>query len=181
MSCDEIKIKDDINQITIVNTEDQFKVEDNSDATVIINNEDEFIVTDEVGETITINAVDVHIIPPQNVDLSMNCTASESVGDAVYVFANGEVRRASNSSITTAKVIGFIITKPTATSCTVRIVGTVNSFAGLTAGSQYFLGVNGAITLIPPTIPGSVLVRVGNALDLGSLLVNINNNYTIRG
>jgi hypothetical protein len=181
MSCDEIKVNDKINEITITNNEDSFDVVDSEIVTTVTNNEDSFEVTDEVGEEITINLTDVRLIPPQDVDVNMNCTAIEQVGNAVYVFADGEVRQANNTNIATAKVIGFIVTKPTTTICTVRVIGIIDSFTGLTPGSEYFLdSTPGAITLTAPTTSGSVLVRLGQPTEDDRFLININNNYIIR-
>jgi hypothetical protein len=181
MSCDEIKVNDKINEITITNNEDSFDVVDSEIVTTVTNNEDSFEVTDEVGEEITINLTDVRLIPPQDVDVNMNCTATEQVGNAVYVFADGEVRQANNTNIATAKVIGFIVTKPTTTSCTVRVIGIIDFFTGLTPGKHYFLDdVNGDIDLTAPTTSNSVVTRVGQAIGTDKFLINISNNRLVR-
>jgi tRNA splicing ligase len=59
MSCDEIKINDDINEITIINTEDKFSVSDSDNVVTIVDNVDKFEVTEEVGDAIRINVTDV--------------------------------------------------------------------------------------------------------------------------
>ena len=180
MSCDEIKINDKANEITIINTEDIFSVTDNDNTTTIIDSVDKFEITELEAEVITINLTDVRLIPPQQVDVARNCTATEQIGDAVYVFADGEVRQANNASLATAKVMGFIATKPTTTSCLVRIVGLITSIAGLNPGSQYFLGASGGISLTAPTITGSVAVKLGESIGTSEFLINISNNRLIR-
>ncbi len=180
MSCDEIKIKDESSSITIVNNKEVFQVEDKSNVTKVVNNQDVIEVKDEVGDRIIINATDVLLSAiPQDVD--MVCTAIEQIGDAVYTNSAGEVRQANNSSISTAKVTGFIISKASATSCKVRLFGLIDTFTGLDVGKEYFLsGVSGDIDLAVPTATGSVLSRVGQAVKNDLFFINLNNNYIIR-
>lgn len=180
MSCNEITIKDTESQINIVNTEEVFKVEDKVDEIVILNNEDVITTTDEIGDKIIINMVDVHTISERNVDVEAVCSPAEAVGNVVYIFASGEVRAADNSNISTAKSVGIIVLKATATSCIVRIIGVVEALSGLTVGKQYFLGSSGSITDIAPNASGSVISRIGHASTVNSLILNINNNYIIR-
>lgn len=116
-----------------------------------------------------------------NIDVNLNCTASELVRDAVYMLSSSEVRRANNSDISTAKVVGFIVSKDTDTTCTVRFAGILSGFTGLEVGKQYFLdSSDGAITKTPTTSAGSVLVRIGQPTTTADLMININNNYTLR-
>lgn len=178
MSCDEITINSQVNEIKIINNEDRFNVVDHDNVTVIVDNEDSFEVKDDVTK-LTINVADIRLIPSQNSDIAMICSSVEQAGDVVYSFGSNEVRRADNSDISTAKVVGFIVSKSNDTSCLVRISGIIN-LGSLTVGGQYFLGNNGAIVLTPPTDAGSVIVRVGQSLSISDFLININNNYTIR-
>jgi len=114
------------------------------------------------------------------IDINADCTAAESVGDAVYVESASELRSADASDISTADVVGFIISKPTSTTCTVRVAGIV-TLSGLTAGASYFLSETvGNITTAPPTVSGSVVNRVGVALDSTQLILQLGGNLTIR-
>ena len=112
-----------------------------------------------------------------DLDVDFACTASESVGDAVYISGNGTVSTADKSSITTAQVIGFIASKPTDTTCKVRTANLLSGLSGITYDKLYFLDASGAITDTPPTT--GVLVRVGQGYNASSLLINIDNGYTI--
>lgn len=180
MSCDEIKVIDETNEVTIVNHEDQVNVV-TEETKIIIEDNVEVVKSEEEETEVIINAADVIISGSQDVDIDMNCTANEQVGDAVYIFAGLDVRQANNSNISTAKVVGFIVSKSRTTSCKVRIAGRIDVFVGMTIGSQYFLdNVDGEIGENAPTTTGSVLVRVGQAIDTDVFLIDINNNYIIR-
>lgn len=181
MSCDEIKVIDETNEITLINHEDKINVVTEETTTVIVDNREVVEAREEETEKIIINASDVIFSGSTALDIDMNCTATEQVGDAVYVFGDGEVRQANNSDISIAKVLGFVVNKSSDTTCKVRVAGVVDDFTGLSSGSQYFLsGVSGDIDTIAPTTTGSVLVRVGQAIDSDRFMVNINNNYIIR-
>ena len=111
---------------------------------------------------------------------SIICSASESVGDAVYFSTNDTVTRASASSINTAKVCGFIDSKQSATECTIRVGGLLEK-SGLTANNKYFLSTTlGAVSSTPPTGSGQVVVQLGLAKSATSLLVEISSNRLIK-
>lgn len=118
---------------------------------------------------------------PSILIIETDCTIDVEVGDAVYVSADDVVKRANNNDIDTAKVIGFVLEKPTPQTAYLILSGVVSLFTGLVAGKQYFLdGYNGQITDTPPTDAGSVLVGVGMAITSTTLLVGLSNVYTIR-
>jgi hypothetical protein len=113
-----------------------------------------------------------------DLDIDYTCTATEQIGDAVYQSGNGIVSQADNAIIGTARVVGFIASKPTTTSCKVRTGYPLSGFTGLVFDKTYFLGLAGAITATPPSI--GVLVKLGNANNTTSLLININSQRIIR-
>lgn len=112
-----------------------------------------------------------------SIELDFTCSASESVGEAVYISGNGAVSKADKSSISTAKVVGFISSKPTSTTCKVRLNGLLSGLTGISFGEVYFLDTNGTITTTPPTT--GVLSKVGLGYNTTSIVINIDNNYTI--
>lgn len=182
MSCDEIKIIEGTNTIQVFDNKNIVDVVDQENKIEVLDHKDVVEVKEEVGEKVVINATDVRFSIVQTIDIEMGCTAVETIGDAVYVISDGQVRQANNSDISTAKVMGFIVSKDSDTTCKVRVAGVMDEFTGLVAGSQYFLNnVNGDIDLTAPTVSGSVIVRTGQALSSDKFLVNINNNYIIRG
>lgn len=181
---DEIEVISNSEKIYITCTDQDVEVVDDENS-LTINTEDETVnVTEEIGGPISINSVDVRLIPPSNVDVSMICSASEQVGDVVYIFSsafgNPEVRRADNRDISTAKVMGFVVSKSSDTSCIVRIMGVVTNFTSLIPGEDYFLGLDGGVTNVATTISGSVIVPLGKALDVNRILLYITNSYYVR-
>jgi len=109
------------------------------------------------------------------------CTATEEVGEPVYIANNGNFLSASANSISTCKVIGIILSKPTVTTCIIRTGGIISGFTGLSVGQPYFLDVTqGYISEYPPTESGSVIVNVGLAISGTEFLIRLDSNYTIR-
>lgn len=67
-----------------------------------------------------------------------NCTVTEQAGDAVYIYAVGEVRQAIANDIGKSDAIGIIERKLTATSCVVRKMGIISDiYTGLIIGTYY--------------------------------------------
>jgi len=106
-------------------------------------------------------------LPAESTGLLANCTASEVIGDLVYVFApfaGGQptVARVDPATITKMPAWGFIIDKPSATLCTLKIGGLI-PFVGASDGSNYFVGADGRPTATPPaaTPGGMLLQRIG--------------------
>lgn len=113
--------------------------------------------------------------------INATCAANTVLGDAVYVFTDGTLRKANASSINTAKVIGFIDTKQSSTSCTITLSGVITVISGLTPGKAYFLSdVAGGIQDFPPIGSGNVVTQVGIALSSSQLLVGLSNVYNKR-
>jgi hypothetical protein len=89
------------------------------------------------------------------------CTASESVGDLVYVSGANAVAQADASSLSTSEVVGFVLLKSSATACQVTVQpGPVTGASGLTAGDPVYLSETpGAVTAVAP----ANVVQVGIA------------------
>lgn len=102
-----------------------------------------------------------------------SCTATEAVGDMVYVLSSGQVRRAQANAAATAKVAGVITSKPTSTTCVVVSDGPAAK-SGLTAGSEHFLSasVAGGVSDAEPAT-GNWRVSVGRASTTAQLIVEI--------
>lgn len=112
------------------------------------------------------------------------CTVDEEVLDAVYLYGDNEVRQAKADNISTAQVLGFVVSKQGSTICTVQTRGKLSGFngGGLSAGTQYFLSRNyaGGITDTPPTNEGDVLVRLGLGYSNDTLFIDIDRNVIRR-
>lgn len=97
-----------------------------------------------------------------------------SILDLVYVSGSDAMDAADNGSLATAPVKGIVIDKPTATTATVQYLGHVSGFAGLSAGADLFLGTAGGYVTAGglPTAPGSVIQKIGEALDATTILLD---------
>lgn len=101
------------------------------------------------------------------------CTATEAVGDLVYVSATGQVRQAIANDAAKAKVAGIITSKGTATTCVVISDGPAAK-SGLTAGKLHFLSAStpgGASDTEPAS--GNWRVPVGRASTTAQLIVEL--------
>lgn len=62
----------------------------------------------------------------------------------------------------------------------IHLGGSNDNLSGLTAGSRYYLGVNGLPTAVPPSGKGKILQYLGRATSATSLKVEIS-DYIVRG
>jgi hypothetical protein len=100
--------------------------------------------------------------------------SAASVNDLVYSTGAFTADRADNSATTTAPGIGIVTAKPSSTTATLAYSGVVGGFTGLTPGADLFIGTLGAIIEAGalPTTPGSVVQKIGIAIDTTTLLLN---------
>jgi hypothetical protein len=101
------------------------------------------------------------------------CTATEVVGDAVYILSAGQVRQAQANVLATSLVVGVVTSKASDTTCVVTSAGTA-TVTGLTAGSVHYLSeiTAGAIADAEPS-GGNHIVMVGMASEVDALVVEI--------
>jgi hypothetical protein len=106
------------------------------------------------------------------------CLASVSVRDAVYLSAADTVDKADADGVGTQPLIGFVVSKPTTTTCRVIYYGEIPGFSGLTIGVNYFLSETaGGITITAPTVGGSIIQKVGFARSATTLVIFIDRDY----
>jgi len=99
--------------------------------------------------------------------VSFTCTATEAVGDLVYVSSTDTVAQADASALATSQAIGWIFAKPTDTTCLVSFgPGPVPS-ASLTAGALVYLSDTAGEA---SASEGTVIVEVGIAKSTTSFL-----------
>lgn len=110
----------------------------------------------------------------------LSCTANEMIGDAVYFSSANTVSRANALNISFARVVGFIESKQSATSCTIKTSGFI-SLSGLTSYSQYFLSeTDGQISTSIPIGTGKVIVKLGISQSATKFLINISPERVVR-
>ena len=115
---------------------------------------------------------------PAQIEFGCNCTASEGVGDAVYISGPAvgdflQVRKGDITDIAKMPCVGLIKEKLSDT------VGVMQSFgplvmAGLTHGERYFVAYDGSISPNPPAlgiVPRAVQ-EIGEAISGGLLYIN---------
>jgi hypothetical protein len=108
------------------------------------------------------------------------CPISVAVRDVVYIAGGDTVDRANAASAGKYPVVGVVSSKPTTTSAVVQYSGEVSGFAGLTAGSTYWLGVSaGQISTSAPSSAGQAGQVVGVAKSTTTLELSISLVITV--
>lgn len=101
------------------------------------------------------------------------CDPSVIVGDAVRMSSGVAVKSQANNE-NNANFIGIVESKSSPVSANIRILGiSLPIFSGLTENADYYLSdsVAGQLTTTPPSSPGSVVFRVGQAFSSSELIV----------
>jgi hypothetical protein len=113
------------------------------------------------------------------------CAGSNAIGDFVYLVSTGVVSLADPTDALKMPAIGVIETKPTVTTCTVRVIGETAVFTGLTVGKTHWVSLTGQAATAPPIAPSpgakARVQTVGIATSSTSLYLMPNPNYFIRG
>lgn len=110
------------------------------------------------------------------------CDATVYAGAAVRL-ESGTAYNALADSLTNSNIIGIVDSKVSATICNIRLSGTTdgNQFTGLDETKEYYLSatIAGAITDVPPSATGNILLRVGQPFDSQNMVV-IKGTRTVR-
>lgn len=100
-----------------------------------------------------------------------------TIGQVVYVKANGHVDLARANAAGTSRVFGVVqdASIANAASGTIKHDGVVTGLSGLTAGTTYYLDPStaGAITSTAPSTVGQYVTEVGTALSATELSLDI--------
>ncbi len=84
--------------------------------------------------------------------IEADCLAGDIAGDCVYVTADKisgrfQVSKIDPRVLTAIPSVGIIQSKPTSTTCLVRLSGVLSGvYTGLTPGAQQFVALNGQLT-----------------------------------
>lgn len=118
-----------------------------------------------------------------------SCASGVLVGDPVYVSAADTVAKADGTDAAKMPCIGFVFSKPTATTCIVQYDGEFIT-TGLTADTDYYVGASGLVTstaglavvqLIGHSKSTTTLVMQQGAIQSFTGNVAITGNLTVGG
>ena len=105
-------------------------------------------------------------------------TSALIANKAVYI-SGADAFGLANATDGTKPAVGFVKTV-SATVGEIVIFGVLDGFVGLTPGSVYYLdSSDGAITITSPSSAGTIKQKVGRALSVSKLMVNISNEITV--
>ena len=108
-----------------------------------------------------------------------SCPPAVIVGDAVYLTGPNAVDQAFAAGIATcSNVLGIVTAIPAPGFCTVVYAGEVGAPVGVAGGPWYVSDVvPGALTLVQPVIPLTVVQPMGAARAPGALILNVGPNF----
>lgn len=105
-----------------------------------------------------------------------NVTCDPSVYTGAAVRMNGGIAyNALANSFATSNVLGLVEEKPSATSANVRLFGvSKENYLGLDETREYYLSdtIAGGVTTVAPTLPGHVILRVGQPFSGTQMVVD---------
>lgn len=110
----------------------------------------------------------VNQLAPPNFVLTVDCDASVIVSDWVRMNSSSIAVKAIADSLSNSNVLGPVESKPTSTTCVVRLTGaTTEIFSGLDLTKDYFLSAvtAGAMVTVPPTSSGDVVLKLGQPIS----------------
>lgn len=102
------------------------------------------------------------------------CEASVYVGAAVIMQNSGTAKNAIADSLANSNIIGIVESKPTTTTCNIRVLGVSEPiYSSLDVTKEYYLSdsVAGEITTAIPTASGSVMIKVGQPFSATEFLM----------
>jgi hypothetical protein len=102
------------------------------------------------------------------------CDSTVYVNAAVRMESTGIAYNALADSIANSNVIGIVISKSSATVCTIRVTGVTNDiFTGLDVTKEYYLSdtIAGEITTTVPSTSGHVRLKLGQPYSDSQFLI----------
>jgi len=106
-----------------------------------------------------------------------SCPATVSLYDAVALTGADAVAEADADNAAARPCRGFVVAKPTATSCIIQYAGELNGFAGLVADQTYYLSETPGQIGAKPTSPGTIQQVVGWARNATTLIIDIEQDF----
>ena len=123
------------------------------------------------GDTLAASTTEVDVITMTNAD-----SGSHALGDVVYIFGAGSVKKARANAAGTADAIAFATAAISASaSGSYQTNGYLAGFSGLTAGARYYLSeaTAGLYTATAPTTVGQLVPPLGFALSTTEMWIDI--------
>lgn len=102
------------------------------------------------------------------------------VGELVRVDASGDAQLADHNSAADMPCIGIVDSIKDAATIIVRVGGVKTGLSGLTPGRIYFVGELGALTLTPPSTPGTYVQAIGFSVSSSSFAVAPSTALSVR-
>jgi len=102
------------------------------------------------------------------------CEVSVYINAVVRMLGTGIARNAIATSLADSNILGIVESKPTTTTCDVRVLGVSDSlFTGLDVTKEYFLSatVAGGMESFIPASTGNIIVKIGQPYSTTELLV----------
>jgi hypothetical protein len=102
------------------------------------------------------------------------------VNDIVYLSAADAIDKADATTIATMPAIGFVASKPTPITATLRYYGELTGFVGLTPGQTYFVDILPGQIVVEagaPSAPGNVVQKIGFARNSTTMVVQIDRDF----
>jgi len=112
---------------------------------------------------------------------SFTCPTGVAAGDAVYISGVGTVAAAGAGGAPTKDAIGVVSYKPSSTVAVIVQFGFVGSYSSLTPGDPVFINpsVPGKITSALPSTLGHKVQKMGHAITISAILVNVEVSVTL--
>lgn len=109
------------------------------------------------------------------------CDAGLAVRKLVYSSGSNACAAANAADPAKRLAIGFVRSKPAATTAEVQFDNELDGFVGLIPKAIYYMAeVDGEITATPPTTAGSVVQPVGYAKNATTLVIEIDRDADLR-
>jgi hypothetical protein len=105
------------------------------------------------------------------------CPAGVNLNDAAAITGADAADQADANNAAARPCRGFVISKPTATSCILQYAGELSGFVGLTPNATYYLSETAGAISGKPTSPGTIQQVVGWARNTTTLVIDIEQNY----
>jgi len=140
----------------------------------------EFMLITPDPIVIGVTALEFAVTPTITLDHLYNTIAGTNIRDTVYLSGSDEVQAGDATGIATMPIVGFVVSKPTATTCRVRSEGELGGFAGLVPlDFLYADTIPGALNSVNPSAADTVIQKVARAKNATTILIMIDHTTVV--